>query len=517
MLRDLICLTLMTWWCSCNPSKDNRFEALCAKFQGKFDYAIIGGTVIDGSGKPAFNADLLISDDSIVFIGQVDTAQIDVRVIDAANKVVTPGFIDPHAHGDPLGEAFDNFVSMGVTTVLLGQDGSSPVHADPFSSTSAYFDSLERKGLLINMAFLAGHGSLRQKAGLVTKSGLTNVELNILTGLLEESLSVGCLGMSTGLEYLPGSLADSIELVALAGKIGEHEALLMSHLRSEDDSAMNKSISELLMQGKHCDVHISHIKVVFGKDESRAKEILTVLDSARDRGIRVSADVYPYNASYTGIGIVFPPWAKTNRDFEMAKVNRNKELREYLYHKVMTRNGPEATLFATRPFTGKTLAEVASESGKNFVDILLHIGPAGASGAYFVMDESIQQVFILDPGIMICSDGGPSLRHPRSSGTFSRIIEEYVINRKLITLEQAIYKLSGLTAATLKLPRRGVLKEGFKADILVFDPKQVRSLSTYEDPFIKSEGFNTILINGKLMKHQAKDLCEDCGTLLKRY
>ncbi len=516
MLRHLICLTLMICWCACNPSKDNRFEVLCTKFQGKFDYAIIGGTIIDGSGKPAFNADLLTWDDSIVFIGQVDTTQIEVRVIDATHKVVTPGFIDAHAHGDPLEEEFDNFISMGVTTILLGQDGSSPVHSNLFSSTTAYFDSLERKGLLLNMAFLAGHGSLRQKAGMVTKSGLTNAELNVLTGLLEESLSAGCLGMSTGLEYLPGALADSIELVALAKKVGEHEALLMSHMRSEDDSSMNQSISELLMQGKYCDVHISHIKVVFGKDESRAEEILNSLDSARDRGIRVSADVYPYNASYTGIGIVFPPWAKTNRDFEVAKIHRNQELREYLYQKVMARNGPEATLFATRPFTGKTLAEVALESGKSFVDILLYIGPTGASGAYFVMDESIQQVFILDPGIMISSDGGPSLRHPRSSGTFSRIIEEYVINRKLMSIEEAIHKLSGLTAGTLKLPRRGVLKEGFKADILVFDPKQVRSLATYEDPFIKSEGFNTVLINGKVMKYPAKDLCDDCGELLKR-
>ena len=147
MLRHFIVLIFMSWCCACNPLKDSRFEALCVKFQGKFDYAIIGGTVIDGSGKPAFHADILTSDDSIVFIGEVDTTQIDVRVIDATNKVVTPGFIDAHAHGDPFQEEFDNFVSMGVTTVLLGQDGSSPVHANTFSTTMAYFDSLEKKGL----------------------------------------------------------------------------------------------------------------------------------------------------------------------------------------------------------------------------------------------------------------------------------------------------------------------------------------------------------------------------------
>lgn len=516
MVRLIPWLALFCWHCHTGLPADERFEAVCRKYGYTFDYAIVGGTLIDGSGGPARQADLLIRYDSIVYIGQVDTSQLRVTVLQANGKAVTPGFVDVHAHGNPLEDDFDNFLSMGVTTVLLGQDGFSPVNSPAFSTPREFFDTLGKKDHLINLSFLAGHGSLRQRAGLSDRRGLDSVETGTLVSLLDESLAAGCFGMSTGLEYLPGSLAESGELLALARKTGEYRTLVMSHLRSEDDQEMNASIGELLEQGRYCQVHISHLKVVFGKDRTRAQELLAMLDSARRQGIRVSADVYPYTASYTGIGIVFPPWAKTRMDFEKARISRNSELRDYLYRKIMARNGPEATLFATRPFTGQTLAEVAMESGQDFVDVLLKLGPQGASGAYFVMNEEIQEVFIVHPDIMIASDGGPALRHPRSSGTFAKIIEDYVAGRKLMSLETAIHKMSGLPARTLKLPLRGELREGFKADILIFDPMEVRNRASYEDPFRKATGFQTVMINGRLVRYHGETACDSCGSVIRR-
>jgi N-acyl-D-amino-acid deacylase len=516
MVRLLPWLALFCWQCNTGLPADDRFEAICRQYRNTFDYAIVGGTLIDGSGGPARQADLLIRDDSIVYIGPVDTSRLKVTVLQANGQVVTPGFVDAHAHGDPLEDDFDNFLSMGVTTVLLGQDGFSPVNSPAFTTPWEFFDSLGEKEHLINLSFLAGHGSLRQQAGLAARRELDSLETGTLVRLLDESLAAGCFGMSTGLEYLPGSLAQEGELLALARKTGESQTLLMSHLRNEDDQEMNASIGELLEQGRYCDVHISHLKVVFGKDRARALEILTMLDSARSQGIHVSADVYPYTASYTGIGIVFPPWAKTRTDFEKARISRSSELRDYLHRKIMARNGPEATLFATRPFTGQTLAEVARESGQDFVDVLMKLGPQGASGAYFVMNEDIQEVFIVHPDIMIASDGGPALRHPRSSGTFAKIIEEYVAGRKLISLETAIHKMSGLPAGTLKLPQRGELREGFKADILIFDPMEVRNRSSYEDPFRKAIGFQTVMINGRLVRYLGETVCGSFGRVIRR-
>ncbi|MCB0685934.1 MAG: hypothetical protein KDC53_05400 [Saprospiraceae bacterium] len=480
---------------------------------GTFDYAILNGSVIDGTGNAEYRADILIRGDSIAFIGNIDTSQITARIIDASNLVVTPGFIDAHAHGAPFEDSFENFLSMGVTTILLGQDGRSPVHR--LVSPSAFFDSLENHSLPLNMAFLAGHGDLREALHLSEKKSLEIPEIEALCQHLEQALDAGCLGLSTGLEYLPGALAQEPELTAMAKTVGSHGRILMSHLRSEDDQEMNNSIEELLNQGKFCRVHISHIKVVYGKSNDRAQEILAIIEDAQSRGIQISTDVYPYNASYTGIGIVFPEWAKTKKDFDLVRSNRETELRSFIFQKIMDRNGPEATLFATRPFTGKTLAEVASESGQDFVDILLKIGPVGASGAYFVMNEALQETFIVDPDIMISSDGGPSLRHPRSYGSFSKIIEKYVVNEQKLSLEAAIHKMSGLTASRLPIADRGILRQGFKADILVFNPTQIQARSTYANPYVKSKGLKKVFINGSLVIDQDSILNLDSGKIIK--
>jgi N-acyl-D-aspartate/D-glutamate deacylase len=228
--------------------------------------------------------------------------------------------------------------------------------------------------------------------------------------------------------------------------------------------------------------------------------------------------MYPYTASYTGIGIVFPEWAKPPYDYKEVVNSRRNELAEYLHKRVTLRNGPEATLFGTAPWAGKTLAEVASELHKPFEDVLIdNIGPSGAGAAYFVMDQELQDRLFIDPYIMVCSDGSPTMRHPRGYGSFAKIIRYYVREKKLLSLEEAVHKMTGLPAQTLHLheQNRGLLKRGFSADILIFDPSEVKDLATFEDPHQLAEGFDWVIVNGILTRANGEFTDKRGGKMLR--
>ncbi len=326
-LLTILCLCFVVQ-ISCQDSVDeNSFRRFIASQGYKHDLLILGGSVIDGMGTEAFPADLIINHDTIAFIGDVDTNLIEVdELIGARGLTVCPGFIDPHAHGNPMEDAaFENFLAMGVTTIVLGQDGSSPVHDNQFDGAEQYFDALKQRDLGVNLAFLAGHGSLRSSAGIGSKSNLGPEEITKLKQMLGQSLEAGCFGMSTGLEYVPGMNATTVELDALAQTVGEFDGLIMSHMRSEDDDQIVRSIAELAAQGTYCRTHISHLKVVYGKGRERGRQIIDLVKSYESKGVKITADVYPYLAGYTGISIVFPSWAKTPSAFELAKKTRDIE------------------------------------------------------------------------------------------------------------------------------------------------------------------------------------------------
>ncbi|MBX2843274.1 MAG: amidohydrolase family protein [Flammeovirgaceae bacterium] len=515
---NLILITLLlAFSCKKEDVKEQKptpFETLISQ-QTAFEVLIHQGNVIDGSGSHGFLADILINGDSIAFVGQVDTSKITFsKFIDAKGKTVSPGFIDTHAHGNPLKTPdFDNFLAMGVTTISLGQDGFSP----SYPSIEEWFTKIEDKGIHPNLAMFIGHGTLRQLSGVNFNPDPSIEELDKMGEILENALNAGCLGMTTGLEYTPGTYGKEEELVHLAKIVGKHDKMIMSHMRNEDDDAMEKSINELLEQGKYCHVHVSHMKVVYGKGEERANEILSILEKARNNGIDVSADVYPYNASYTGIGIVFPNWAKGPNNYANVKITKKEELATYLRQRVTKRNGPEATLLGTAPWTGKTLAQVAQESGKPFEEVLMDdIGPRGASGAYFVMNEALQETFVKDSLVMICSDGSPTGHHPRGHGTFAKVIEEYVFQKQLISLEEAIRKMTSLSAETMGLTDRGSIEVGKKADLLIFEPEKVKAKASYENPYQLAEGFDMVLINGKLVRENSVLVGERNGEILRK-
>ncbi len=461
------------------------------------DFAVINASVIDGTGAQPFRANVYITNGRISAIDTELKVPQAKEIINADGRYLTPGFIDLHSHGSPLRQGdFKNFIAMGVTTISLGQDGSSPMTDD----LATWVSKANKRGMYTNVAMFIGHNTLRRLVKTGPVADISETQLAAMKQILATNLD-SAFGLSTGLEYSPGLHAREDELIALAKIVGEKNKLIMSHMRNEDDDALIESINELLRQGNYARVHASHLKSVYGKGAERAEEILAVLSTAREKGIDISADVYPYSASYTGIAIVFPDWAKTTEQFESAKQTRRKELAEFIYNKVTSRNSPESTLFGTEPYVGKTLALVAEELGKSFVDVLIDdIGPGGASAAYFVMDKALQDRLIVDPMISLSSDGSISGFHPRGHGAFAKFIEEYVVERGLLSLVDAVSKLTSYPASILQLKYRGQVKVGYHADLIVFSPDNVKATATYSSPHQLAEGIDYVFVNGQLAK-----------------
>lgn len=483
----------------------------------QIDLFIEGGQVLDGLGHEATAADVVIVGDTIVYVGQThfNAADRDTRIkhhIDASGRIVSPGFIDLHSHGDPMETpAFENFLAMGVTTISLGQDGESPNTED----LAAWLATVAKQNIGTNLAMFVGHGTLRTLSGIGRAATPSKQDMAKMLTLLHQTL-VYTFGMSTGLEYNPGLNAQTIEMEALAKVVGEHDRIIMSHMRNEDDDKLNGSINELLAQGQFARVHISHLKSVYGKGSERANEILKLLADARQSGIEITADIYPYNASYAGIALLFPIWAKSAEQFSQAKVERRAELEEFLRNKIARRNGPEATLLGTVPYTGKTLADISREMNMPFEQVLIDvIGPQGAAGAYFVMNDELQSTLLADPNLAISSDGRPTGFHPRGHGTFAKIIEEYVNKRHAFSLAQAVRKMTSQPAAILGLEDRGVVAADKKADLLIFNPQHIKATATYPQPLQLAEGFDVVIVNGQVARQDNKLAQIRSGVVLK--
>ena len=482
------------------------------------DLWIRGGTVVDGTGQARRRADVVVKGERIVHVGSVAAGLVAHREIDASALVVAPGFVDVHSHGDPLDDN-ESFAAQGVTTLCVGQDGESP-SGDRIRDWSK---RLGKRKLRLNVAPLVGHGTVRSLAGVGGSKSPTPQQLDKMAGLVARELEAGAFGLSTGLEYAPGRAATPDELAAIAKPVAERDDVVMSHLRSEDDDQIDRALDELCEQGARSDarVHVAHIKVVYGRGAARADQLLARMQAARDRGVRLSADIYPYEASYTTIGIVFPDFARSSRGYKKVVATRRDELADYLRKRIALRNGPEATLFATPPWRGKTLAQIAKAANKPFEDVLIDdIGPDGASAAFFVMDDALQSRLLGDPHVMVSTDGRSSSRHPRAYGSFARVIEEHVGKRKALTLEEAVRKMSGLAAETVGIdrvePKRGLLRAGYAADVVLFDPAKVRARASYDEPNLLSEGFDWVLVNGQLVRERGQRSSAKPGKVLLR-
>lgn len=485
---------------------------------GTYDLWIRHGTVVDGTGAARFAADVLVKGDTITYVGEVAAGSITARLtIDARDRVVAPGFIDAHAHGDPLAQPFLNFLSQGITTVLLGQDGETPSFdtEGPAESLAHWMRRLEQHGSEVNIATLSGHGSLRMLAGVGNSPVPSTKQLGQMKRILSEDLAAGAYGLSFGLEYEPGRYAELPEEKALGALVGRHRGIVMSHLRSEDTGKIGAAIQELLQIDAH--VHVSHIKIVGGYRVEEAGDVLAELARARIGGRQVTADVYPYTASASNFVFVYPDWAKRKSDYEESVRHRRLELEAHIRRRIEERNGPEAILMTGGPYAGSTLAQLAERLGKPYEKVMIDdLGYGGPSQAHFLMLPIIQDRFILADEICFSTDGGPNSSHPRSAGSFAKILEEYVGPPPKMSLERAIFKMSGLAAQTIGLSGRGVLARGAKADIVLINLSELHNRATWTEPTVAPTGFDTIVVNGSVAYQSGHADGHPHGRVLRR-
>lgn len=470
---------------------------------GPYDLLVSGAQVVDGDGGPGRMADVLVQGGRIAWVGEVDPDTLEVgRRVEAAGRILAPGFIDAHAHWDlPEPPDFRNFLAQGVTTIVLGQDGRSP----EVSRLAAHLDRLDATELSLNTAWMVGHNTVRMESG-VGFSVADEAGRRRMAELVRQGLEAGAFGLTLGLEYDPGVRSDMEELVAVAAPVAALDGVVMSHMRNEDADQVESSLEELLEQGRRSGarVHASHLKVVLGRDTVQARRMLHRLADARREGVEATADLYPYTASFTGLSILFPDWARPPNDYATALRDRREELLEHLRGRVESRNGPEATLFGTGPFAGRTLAEAAEASGLPYPEVLAELGPGGARAAYFVMDEAVMQTFLADPFVAVSSDGGPSMAHPRGYGTFTRVLSRHTGTGGVLSLEEAVRRMTSLPAsivglddpARVDLPR-GRIRQGFAADMVLFDPGRLEDRADFESPHTTSLGMDLVWVAGE--------------------
>ncbi len=501
-----------------------------------YDLLIAGGTVIDGTGSAPYRADVAIAGDRIVRVSRSPLERDSAtRVIDATGRVVAPGFIDLHAHLDPLLRlpGAESAVRQGVTTALGGPDGSSPWPLAP------YLDSAQSLGLGMNVAFLTGHNTIRQRVMGMADRAPTADELRRMREMVARAMGDGAWGLSTGLKYLPGAYANTDEVVALAQAAADSGGIYTSHLR-EEGLGLIDGVAEAIEIGRraHIPVALTHHKVVGKPMWGSSVRTLAMIDSARAAGIDVMADQYPYTATYTGIGVLVPAWAMADGDSAFARRLRDPALRDSIVKGIVfnilnDRGGGDisrvqlAKVSWKRDLEGKTLADWARERGmaptpQTGAELVIDaLQRGGASAIYHVLDDADVERIMRYPYTMIASDGrlvrpGEGHPHPRWYGTFPRVLGRYVRERRVLTLEEAVHKMTGMPAKRLGLRDRGQVAEGMHADLVVFDPATVEDRATFEDPHRYPVGIDYVLVNGVAAVDGGRFTDARAGRVLRR-
>jgi N-acyl-D-amino-acid deacylase len=508
------------WWTSVLVAVPILSCAAAGLAQGQsgppYDLLIRGGTVVDGTGRARYRADVAVQGDRIA---RVSTTPIDPtgarRVIDATGRIVAPGFIDLHAHLEPLLRlpAAESHVRQGVTLALGGPDGGSPLPLAP------YMDSAQRAGLGINVAYLVGHNAIRTRVMGLADRAPTAPELARMQALVEEGMRDGAFGLSTGLRYIPGFYSATDEVVALSRVAAARGGIYTSHLR-EEGLGLFEGVGEAIRIGREARIPIvlTHHKAIGKAMWGQSVRTLAMVDSARAAGIDVMIDQYPYTASQTGLSVLIPPWALADGDSALARRMRDPVLRDSILRGVIDyivndRGGGDIRRVqfgrvAWQPaLEGKTLFDWATQRGvpttPDGAAPLVVEGQlnGGATMIYHVIDEGDVRRIMQHPQTMIASDGrltvpGEGAAHPRAYGTFPRVLGRYVREVGLLTLEEGVHKMTGMPAARLGLTGRGVIAEGASADLVVFDAATVADRATFADPHQYPAGIGDVLVNG---------------------
>ncbi len=489
-------------------------------------YSIIirNGLIIEGTGKEAYIADLGIRGERIAKIGRISRGQA-AEIVEAKGLVVAPGSIDVHTHGDREilnVPSANNYLLQGVTTIIGGNCGGHPY------PLAELFGQIEKKGIAINFGCLAGHNTIREKVMGLKMEAPTDEEMAEMKRLLAEEMEAGALGFSTGLAYLPGTYSNTEEIVDLASVAARYGGLYASHIRDQGQK-ITEAIEEALEVGRRnrMPVQISHIKLADEAVWNQLTKITQPIEKARQEGVTVFCDQYPYTATSSGFTSSFPSWCfEGGRDKfreRLASPSTYQEIKNYVIQRrlVSSRgiNRLQAILIArcrAHPeYNGKNLEQILMMKGleptvEAAADLLIEIEKeGGAQGIFFQMDESDVAELMKLPYVMIGSDGeiqvyGQGFPHPRSYGTFPRVISHYAQEQKIITLEQAIQKMTSLPAQAFNLKDRGVLKPGKFADITIFDAALFKDKATYEQPHQYPSGLFMVVVNGKIVVRQGE-------------
>jgi len=483
-----------------------------------YDLVIRNARIVDGAGNPWYGGDIAVRDDAIVAIGRSlpGTAR---KVVDAQGKIVAPGFIDIHNHSrGKLLEvpASENFIRQGVTTIVEGNDGSSPLPLEPF------FEKVRQAPVSLNYASFVGHGSVRREVIGDDDRQATPEELDRMRGLVREAMQQGAFGLSTGLFYLPGVFAPTEEVIELAKVAAEFGGIHISHMRDEVTGLLD-SVRETIRIGEEgrLPTQITHHKAIGVPAHGKSPETLALVDEARARGVDVSVDQYPYTASHTTIAALLPGWAQEGgRDamLERFSVPATRErIREEVARRIEHDRGggdPANVQFSICGFdaslNGRTLADATRDAGRepNFLNAaettLEIIETGGCQAIYHAMTEDDVERIMAYPGTMIASDGGVTpfgegMPHPRYYGTFPRVLGRYSREKGLLRLEDAVRKMTSLPAGRLGLWERGLLRPGMVADIVIFDDEKIIDRSEFGDSHRYAEGVEAVIINGQMV------------------
>jgi dihydroorotase/N-acyl-D-amino-acid deacylase len=485
----------------------------------EYDLLIRNGRLVDGTGAPWRRADVAVRGDSIAAVLPKLEGSAR-RVVDAGGRVVAPGFIDLHTHarrGIFEIPSAENYVRQGVTTLVEGPDGSSPLPLGPF------LDRVEALRPGVNFASLVGHGSIREAVLGRASRAPEAAELARMQELVRQAMREGAFGLSTGLFYVPGSFARTDEVIALARAAGELGAIHVSHMRDEANGILD-SVKETIAIGEEgrLPTQITHHKMIGRAAWGRSVESLRLVREARERGVDVTIDQYPYTASSTALqAALLPAWALEGGAEELrrrlADPAQRPRILEVVQDKIRNERGggdPGNIAIAAcgfdRTLEGRTLASILQDRGtaptvENAAELALEIvGRGGATAVFHAISEEDVERIIVSPFTMVASDGeipgfGLGAPHPRSYGTFARVLAVYVREKQLLTLEQAVRKMTSMPAARLGLADRGLVRPGQKADLVVLDPAAVRDRASFEKPHQYAEGVSLVVVNGEIV------------------
>lgn len=498
------------------------FSFLFSSAQISADIIITNGRIIDGTGNSWFYGGVAIKDGKIIAVGAIKNITAP-KIIDAHNQVIAPGFIDVHTHieGDEVkNPTADNFIYDGVTSVVAGNCGSSRTDLENYFS---FIDSLK---VSVNVASLIGHNNVRRAVMGNSNRQPTEDEMQQMEALVAKAMQDGAVGFSTGLIYIPGTYAKTGEIVRLAKQSANYNGIYASHMRNEGDSVV-QAINEALLIGREAKlpVEISHFKVGGQQNWGRSVQTVAMIEAARKEGIDVTIDQYPYTASSTSLSTLIPdeiladgndsikarlqrPEIKKYVISEMLRSLKKRKLKHFSYAMV-------ANFRADTSLNGKSIEEInllkgrkhkAKEEALTVIDMMLQ---GGAGMVFHGMSEAdvkyIMQypfnMFASDASIRIFNEGVP---HPRGYGTNARVLAKYVREQNIISLEEAIRRMTSLPAQKFHLADRGLIKEGMAADIVIFDEASVQDNASFEKPHQYSSGFSFVIVNGKITVENGK-------------